>query len=78
MLDIDVGPMFKGVGLLIRYVGAGFDHRIGSTFRYPQDQKDLESYLLQIFQVLVSAEKDVIQALDAHYPPTPDWFAPIT
>lgn len=78
LLDIDVGPMFKGVGLLIRYVGAGFDHRIGSTFRYPQDQKDLESYLLQIFQVLASAEKDVIQALDAHYPPTSDWFAPIT
>ncbi|MBQ8834247.1 MAG: hypothetical protein IJ001_04905 [Oscillospiraceae bacterium] len=78
LLDIDVGPMFKGVGLLIRYVGAGFDHRIGSTFRYPQDQKDLETFFLQIFQVLASAEKEVIPALDAHYPPTPDWFAPIT
>ncbi len=78
LLEIDVGPMFKGVDLLIRYVGAGFDHRIGSTFRYPQDQKDLEDYLLQIFQALASAEKDVIPALDAHYPPTPDWFSPIT
>ena len=74
LLDIDVGPMFKGVGLLIRYVGAGFEHRIGSTFRYPQNQKDLEDYLLQVFESLASAEKNVIPALDAHYPPTPDWF----
>lgn len=78
VLDIDVGPMFKGVGLLIRYVGAGFDHRIGSTFRYPQDQKDLEDYLLQIFDALASAEKDVIPALNDHYPPTPDWFTYIS
>lgn len=78
VLDIDVGPMFKGVGFLIRYVGAGFDHRIGSTFRYPQDQNDLEGYLLQIFEALSTAEKDVIPALDAHYPPTPDWFSYIS
>jgi len=78
VLDIDVGPMFKGVGLLIRYVGAGFDHCIGSTFRYPLDQKDLENYLLQIFEALASAEKDVIPALDSHYPPTPDWFSYIS
>lgn len=78
LLDIDVGPMFKGVGLLVRYMGAGFDHRIGSTFRHPQDQADLETYLLQIFQVLASAEKEVFPALDVHYPPTPDWFSPIT
>lgn len=78
LLDIDVGPMFKGVGLLIRYVGAGFDHRIGSTFRYPQNQKDLEDYLLQIFEALASAEKDIIPALDSHYPPTPDWFSYIS
>lgn len=77
-LDIDVGPTFKGVGLLIRYVGAGFDHRISSTFHYPQDQADLETYFLHIFRVLASAEKEVIPALDAHYPPTPDWFTPIT
>ena len=70
--------MFKGVGLLIRYVGAGFDHRVGSTFRYPQDQNDLEEYLLQIFEALASAEKDVIPALDTHYPPTPDWFSYIS
>ena len=78
LLDIDVGPMFKEVGLLIRYVGAGFDHRIGSTFRYPQNQKDLEDYLLQVFESLASAEKNVIPALDAHYPPTPDWFSYIS
>ena len=78
VLDIDVGPMFKGVGLLIRYVGAGFDHCIGSTFRYPQNQKDLEDYLLQIFEALASAEKNTIPALDSHYPPTPDWFSYIS
>lgn len=78
MLDIDVGPSFKGVGLLIRYIGAGFVHRIGSTFRYPHNQADLEKYLLSIFQVLASAEKEIISELDAHYPPTPDWFFPIT
>ena len=78
LLEIDVGPAFKGVGLLIRYIGAGFDHRIGHAFRYPQNQRDLEEYLLQIFRALASAEKDIIPALDKHYPPTPDWFSPIT
>lgn len=78
LLDIDVGPMFKGVGLGIRYIGTGFDHRLGSTFGYPQGQKDLEDYLLQIFEALSSAERDAIPALNSHYPPTPDWFVPIT
>lgn len=78
LLDIDVGPIFKEVGLLIRYVGAGFDHRIGSIFCYPQDQKDLEDSLLQAFDALASAEKDIVPALDSHYPPTPDWFSYIS
>jgi hypothetical protein len=78
LLDMDVDPTFKGLGVLIRYVGAGFDHRIGSTFRSVQDQKDLEDYLLQIFETLASVEKDVIPALDSHYPPTPDWFSYIS
>ena len=77
LLDMDVGPVFKEVGLLIRYTGAGFTHRIGSASHNPQDQKDLEDYLLQIFKTLASAEKDVIPALDSHYPPTPDWYMPI-
>lgn len=75
VLDIDVGPIFKGVGALIRYVGLGFDHRIHYSFRQPSDQKDLEDYLLQIFEALASAEKDIIPALDSHYPLTPDWFS---
>lgn len=77
MLEVDVGPSFKGVGLLVRYVGVGFDHRIASSFGYPQDQIDLENYLLQCFHALASAEKEVLPALDAHFPATPDWFTPL-
>ena len=61
----------------IRYIGAGFEHQIGSAFRYPRGQAELEDYLLQIFSALASAEKNVLPALDSHYPPTPDWYAPI-
>ena len=43
-----------------------------------QNQKDLEEYLLQIFEALTSAEKDVIPTLDSHYPSTPDWFSYIS
>ena len=77
LLDIDVGPTFKGVGVLIRYVGAGFENQIGSAFRYPREQAELEDFLSQIFGALASAEKDVLPVLDSHYPPTPDWYAPI-
>lgn len=77
LLDIDVGPTFKGVGVLIRHIGAGFEHQIGSAFHYPREQQGLEDFLSQIFSALVSAEKDVLPALDAHYPPTPDWYMPI-
>ncbi len=77
LLDIDVGPTFKGVGVLIRHIGAGFEHQIGSAFRYPRGQQGLEDFLSQIFSALASAEKDVLPALDAHYPPTPDWYMPI-
>lgn len=77
LLDIDVGPTFKGVGVLIRHIGAGFEHQIGSAFRYPREQQGLEDFLSQIFSALASAEKDVLPALDAHYPPTPDWYMPI-
>lgn len=78
LLDVDVGPMFKGVGLGIRYVGAGFDHRIFSTFRYPKDQNDLEDWLLLTFEMLAFGEETVFAALDGHYPPTPSWFVPVT
>ena len=77
LLDIDVGPMFKRVDTFIRYVGAGFDHRIGSKSCCPKDQQDLEDYLLKTFQALALAEKDIFPALDSHYPPTPDWFVPL-
>lgn len=77
LLDMDVGPMFKCVNLWIHFVGAGFDHRIGSFSHYPENQKALEESLVQIFEALASAEQDVIPALDSHYPPTPDWFSPI-
>lgn len=77
LLDIDVGPTFKGVGVLIRHIGAGFEHQIGSAFRYPREQQGLEDFLSQIFSALASAEKAVLPALDAHYPPTPDWYVPI-
>lgn len=77
LLDIDVGPTFKGVGVLIRHIGAGFEHQIGSAFRYPREQQELEDFLSQIFSALASAEKAVLPALDVHYPPTPDWYVPI-
>ena len=77
-LDIDVGPKFKEVNLLIRHVGAGFDHRIGSTSCQPRNQKDLEDSLHRIFEALASAEKDMIPALDALYPTTPDWYSYIS
>ena len=77
-LEIAVGPRLKGVDLMIRYVGAGFDHPIGVTIRYPQDQKALEDYLEEIFQALIAAEKEMFPLLESHYPPTPDWFLPIT
>lgn len=77
MLEADMGPSFKGVGISIDYVGVGFEHRIANTFRYPHDRAELESFLTQCFDALASAEKEVFPALDAHYPPTPDWFLPI-
>lgn len=77
LLDVDVGPRFRGVGVLIRYMGAGFEHSIGSAFCYPNGQAVLENFLLQIFKTLATAEKDVLPALDSHYPPTPDWYTPI-
>ena len=76
VLDVDVGPMFKGVTLSIFYVGAGFEHFVGKAFLYPQGQEDLESYLLQGFQTLATAEKELFPALGDLYPPIPDWFVP--
>lgn len=77
LLDIDVGPTFQEVNSLIRYIGAGFDHRIAYSSHSPLNQADLENYLSQCFHGLRSAEEVVFPALDAHFPPTPDWFAPI-
>lgn len=76
-LGIDVGPCFRAMSFYVDYVGVGFKHSIGSTARDPYDQADAEDFLLRCFQVLSLAEKEVFPALDAHYPPTPDWFDPI-
>lgn len=78
-IDIDVGPRFREVTLLVRFIGAGFDHRISNSIsRYPRNQKELDSLILQFFMILASAEKEIIPTLDAHYPPTPDWFVPMS
>lgn len=73
LLDIDIGRA-KDVGILIRFAGMGFEHRICCTGRYPESQEELVKDFSQIFSALASAEQTVIPALDAHFPPTPDWF----
>lgn len=77
LLDIDVGPRFGDVNLLIRYTGVGFEHRLASCGCLPDTAAALEQHLSQCFRVLSCAEKEVFPALDAHFPTTPDWFVPI-
>lgn len=72
--DIDIGPMLKAVTITVRFKGVGFEHWLGSTYRQPQSQEELEQELLQFFQALSAFEQELLPALDAHFPQTPAWF----
>lgn len=74
--EIDIGPNFKAVSCWIHFKGAAFDHRIGATYRVPHCQAELEQDLLQLFRTLSGFEEKYLSRLDAHFPPTPDWFIP--
>lgn len=75
--DIDIGPMLKAVTMTVRFKGLGFDRWLGSTYRQPQSQEELEQTLLQFFQALSAFEQESLPKLDAHFPQTPDWFTTI-
>lgn len=76
-LEIDVGPRFAEANVLIEYIGVGFGHRLAYCSCVPSHQTHLENHLSQCFDAFAAAEKEVLPALDSHYPPTPDWFSPI-
>ena len=75
-LDIGVAPTCKRVELLVKYIVAGFEHRLAFRSFLPDDQADMESWFTECFDVLCAAEKEVFPPLAAHFPPSPDWYAP--
>ncbi len=77
-LDVDIGKYSQEANLAISFTGLGFDHRLFYIGTTPETQTEAAEYLSQWFSVLSAAEKDVFPALDAHYPPTPEWFVPVS
>lgn len=75
-LDIGVAPTCKRVELLVKYIVAGFEHRLAFRAFLPDDQADMENWFTECFDVLCAAEKEVFPPLAAHFPPSPDWYAP--
>ena len=59
-----------------RFAGLGFNHRFLFSRCIPEDQQQEISHLTRCFEILAEAEKEVLPALDAHYPPTPEWYVP--
>ena len=75
-LDIDIGRTGQEVNMAVNFTGLGFDRRVFYVGFEPGSQARAEEHLKRCFEALDAAEKKVFPALDAHYPPTPEWFVP--
>ena len=76
MIDIDTGVYYQQIRFLVRFAGVGFRYNIAETSFFPANGGDIDRFLAACFAALSAAEKEVLPALDAHFPATPDWFTP--
>lgn len=77
VIDIDTGVRYHEINFAAEFIGVGFRHRIATSSFFQACDGDANRYLSNCFAVLSAAEKEVLPAIDAHFPPTPDWFTPV-
>ena len=76
VIYIDPGPYHHEVSFWVDFSGVGFKHRIADSSFFQASGGDVSDFLAKCFDVLSTAEKEVLPALDAYFPATPDWFTP--
>lgn len=77
VLSFDPGTYHHEVSFQAEVTGVGFRHTIAKASFFQASGGDVKCFLAKCFEVLSQAEKEVLPALDAHYPPTPEWFSPV-
>lgn len=77
VIYIDPGPYHHEISFWVDFSGVGFKHRIAESSFFQANGGDVNCFLAKCFEVLSAAEKDVLPALDTHFPSTPDWFVPL-
>ena len=79
LLQFDMGSYNTFMRPNIFFSGLGFHHCLFSSLNHAsRNASEAADLLICVFESLSEAEKTLLPALDAHYPPTPEWFVPVS
>lgn len=73
VLEMDMGPMFRGVGAGISLCGAGFSYRFPCAYYSPCSQEEMDCMMTRIFETIAYFEEKYMPQVLKLYPDTPDW-----
>jgi hypothetical protein len=73
VLEMDMGPMFRGVGAGISLCGAGFSYRFPCAYYSPCSQEEMDCMIARVFEMIAFFEKQYMPQILKPYPDTPDW-----
>lgn len=72
----DSGPSRFDTSFYLSFEGLGFRHRLCNAQFTPTNQEEFDACAEQVLSVLADFEKEMLPALDACWPCTPDWYIP--
>ena len=75
-LHVDSGPSRFDSSFSLHFEGLGLKHRLGHAQFTPTSQEEFDACAEQVLSVLADFEKEMLPALDACWPCTPDWYIP--
>lgn len=76
VVEVFAIPYYNKIDLSLELHGLGFQEHLWDVTIVPRTKNDLTGFLISFFDTLRAAEEIVLPALDAHFPPTPEWFVP--
>ncbi len=73
---VDSGPSHHDTGFILSFQGLGFQHWLRSVRFTPTNQQEFDACAEHVLDVVEEFRQEMLPALDACWPPTPDWFIP--
>ena len=75
-MNVDSGPSRFDTSFSLNFQGLGFRHSLHYAQFTPTNQEEFDACAEQVLSVMADFEEEMLPALDACWPQTPDWYIP--